>query len=304
MTTSSTVITTLTNGTLDLNGYTLTTGSFYSSNTNLRVLAFGTGKIVVTSNNSVPINFDIATNFSYTGTSNFEAYYTGAVGVRYLDIGDIAGGSEAVAMNLKVTAGTDTVYVYVHWNNVDFTGFSGTLGNLGSKILYGSLTLSSGMFLEQAALQTITFAATSGPKTITSAGKTIDYPVTFDGIGGIWACQDALTLGSTRALTITNGTVQLKSGTTSTVNSFVTTGTNQKYLQATTPGSQATISDASGINTVSYLTIQDIAATGGATWNAYYTDNNINAGNNTGWDFFAQLSRYIYTRRKNKVISI
>jgi hypothetical protein len=132
----------------------------------------------------------------------------------------------------------------------------------------------------------------------------MDFPITFNGVGGIWACQDALTLGSTRALTMTNGTLQLKSGTTSTVGSFVTTGTTQKFLQSTTPGTQATISDASGTNTVSYLTIQDIAATGGATWNAYSTDNNINAGNNTGWDFFAQLSRYIYTRRKNKVISI
>jgi len=284
MTVGSTVITTLTNGTLDLNGYTLTTGSFYSSNTNLRVLAFGTGKIVVTSNNSAPINFDTATNFSYTGTSNFEAYYTGAVGVRYFDIGDIAGGSEAVAMNLKVTAGTDTVYIYIHWNNVDFTGFSGTLGNLGSKILYGSLTLSSGMFLEQAALQTITFAATSGPKTITSAGNTIDYPVTFDGVGGTWAMQDAFTLGSTRTLTFTNGTVQLKSGTTSTVNSFVTTGTNQKYLQATTPGTQATISQASGTDSVTYLHITDSSATGGAVWDATSTTN-TNGGNNTGWLF-------------------
>jgi len=277
-------ICTLTAGALDLNGYTLTTGSFYSSNTNLRVLAFGTGKIVVTSNNSAPINFDIATNFSYTGTSNFEAYYTGGFGVRYLDIGDIAGGSEAVAMNLKITAGTDTVYVYVHWNNVDFTGFSGTLGNLGSKILYGSLTLSSGMFLEQAALQTITFAATSGPKTITSAGNTIDYPVTFDGVGGTWAMQDAFTLGSTRTLTFTNGTVQLKSGTTSTVNSFVTTGTNQKYLQATTPGTQATISQASGTDSVTYLHITDSSATGGAVWDATSTTN-TNGGNNTGWLF-------------------
>jgi len=305
MTIDSTVITTLTNGTLNLNGYTLTTGSFYSDNSNIRVLAFGTGKIVVTSNNSAPFNVDNALNFSYTGTSNIEAYYTGAVGVRYLVIGNTTGGSEAVAMNLKVTVGTDTVYIYKYWNNVDFTGFAGVYGYLGFKIFYGSLTLVSGMYVEPPLTgETITFAATSGPKTITSAGNTIDYPVTFDGVGGTWAMQDAFTLGSTRTLTFTNGTVQLKSGTTSTVGSFVTTGTNQKFLQSTTPGSQATLSAASGINTVSYLTIQDIAATGGATWNAYSTDNNINAGNNTGWDFFAQLSRYIYTRRKNKVISI
>jgi len=284
MTLSSTVFTVLANGTLDLNGYTLTTGFFNSNYANVRVLAFGTGKLVVTGNNNVPINIDTATNFSYTGTSNIEAYYTGSVGVRYFDIGDIAGGSGAVAMNLKITAGTDTVYVYTHWNNVDFTGFSGTFGNAGYKIFYGSLTLTSGMYVEPAGVQTFTFAATSGPKTITSAGNTIDYPVTFDGIGGIWACQDALTLGSTRALTITNGTVQLKSGTTSTVGSFVTSGTNQKYLSSTTAGTQATLSQASGTNSVSYLTIQDSNATGGATFYAI-DPTNVDAGNNTGWIF-------------------
>jgi hypothetical protein len=97
--------------------------------------------------------------------------------------------------------------------------------------------------------------------------------------------QDAFTLGATQPLTFTNGTVQLKSGTTSTVGSFVTTGTNQKYLQATTPGTQAIISDASGTNSVSYLTIQDSYATGGAAWDAN-ASTNVNAGNNFGW-FFA-----------------
>jgi hypothetical protein len=96
--------------------------------------------------------------------------------------------------------------------------------------------------------------------------------------------QDALTLGSTQSLTMTDGTLKLKSGTTSTVGSFATSGTNQKFLQSTTPGTQATLSQASGTNSVSYLTIQDSNATGGAIFDA--TDaTNVNAGNNLGWDF-------------------
>jgi hypothetical protein len=55
-----------------------------------------------------------------------------------------------------------------------------------------------------------------------------------------------------------------------------------KYLQSTTPGTQATISDASGTNSVTYLTIRDSYAIGGATWDAR-TNTNVNAGNNTGW---------------------
>jgi len=285
VTTAATQTVTLTNGTLNLVSYTLTTGFFSSSNSNVRVLAFGTGKIVVTGNNGSVVNLDTATNFSFTGTSNIEGTYSGSVGTRTFVIGNTAGGSQAVALNLKVTAGTDIVNIYLHWNDLDFTGFSGTYGNPGNKIFYGSLTLSSGMTVQAATAQTITFAATSGPKTITSATKTIDYPVTFNGIGGIWACQDALTLGSTRALTFINGTLQLKAGTTSTVGSFVTTGTTLKYLQSTTPGTQATISDASGTDTVTYLSIQDSNATGGAAWDANDATN-VDAGNNTGW-FFA-----------------
>jgi hypothetical protein len=127
-------------------------------------------------------------------------------------------------------------------------------------------------------------------------------PLTFNGIGGTFAFQDALTQGSTRAFTITNGTVQLKNGVTSTVGAFATSSTNQKFLQSTLAGSQATLSQASGTVNASNLTIQDINATGGATWQAFTTNNNVDAGNNLGWDFSTQIGRYIYTRRKNKRI--
>jgi hypothetical protein len=130
----------------------------------------------------------------------------------------------------------------------------------------------------------ITTFATTTSQNITTNAQTLDFPVTFNGIGGTFTCQDALTLGSTQALTMVNGTVKLKSGTTNTVGSIATSGTNQKFLSATTPGTQATLSDASGTNSVSYLTIQDSNATGGAIFNA--TDaTNVNAGNNLGWDF-------------------
>ena len=129
------------------------------------------------------------------------------------------------------------------------------------------------------------FLATSGTKTITSASQTMDFPITFNGVGGTWAMQDALTLGSTQALTMTNGTLQLKSGTTNTVGSFATSGATQKFLQATTNGSQATLSQASGTVNATYLTIKDSAATGGAVFNAFTSNANVNSGNNTGWKF-------------------
>jgi hypothetical protein len=464
----------LTAGEFDINGFDLTAVAFSSNNTNTRAIAFGTGKIIVTGNAITAVNIDTATNFSYTGSGNIEGTYSGSVGTRTFVIGNSAGGSQAVALNLKVTAGTDTVNIYLHWNDLDFTGFSGTYGNPGNKIFYGNLTFSSGMTLQAAAAQsmtfnrtgtqtitsgtqtftnlilyseqfdniawaknnvtvtpnaivapdstttadlvldtatagvehyitaptlatttnqpyvqsvyvkastapsflfmvvsvgassatsTITFTQTAGvyapattanglitsatatsvgngwyrcsviytlngtvtahqmrlypylgglytgtgigtyfwgaqaqigatlttyiPTTATTASITgdriIDYPVTFSN-SGTTNCLDALTLGSTRALTFTGGTLNLAASTTSTVGSFVTTGTSPKFLGSTTPGTQATISDASGTNTVSCLTIQDSNATGGAVWDAL-SITNIDAGDNTGWLF-------------------
>jgi hypothetical protein len=131
----------------------------------------------------------------------------------------------------------------------------------------------------------IVFAATSGTKQITTALKTFDCAITFNGVGGTFAFQDALTQGSTRAFTITNGTVQLKNGVTSIVGSFVANNSSVKFLQSTTIGSQATLSQASGTVNVVDLTIRDINAVGGASWNAYTDFENTDAGNNDGWDF-------------------
>jgi hypothetical protein len=146
------------------------------------------------------------------------------------------------------------------------------------------------------------FRATSGTQSVTTNGCTLDFPLIVNAPGATVAFQDALTQGSTRAFTVTDGTVLLKNGVTSTVGAFATSGTNQKFLQSTLAGSQATLSQAGGTVNANNLTIKDINATGGATWNAYTTNNNVDAGNNLGWDFSFQIGRCIYTRRKNKRI--
>jgi hypothetical protein len=186
-------------------------------------------------------------------------------------------------MSISISAGTDSVLVAGAYRSLNFTGFSGTIVN-DTRTLYGSLTISSGATVGAGTAVT-TFAATSGTQTITTNGQTIDLPLTFSGVGGTFAFQDALTQGSTRAFTITAGTVQLKNGVTSTVGSFVANNSSVKFLQSTTPGSQATLSQASGTVNVVDLTIRDINAVGGASWNAYTDFENTDAGNNDGWNF-------------------
>jgi hypothetical protein len=288
LTMGSTRTFTLTAGTLDLSSgnRTLSAGLFSSSNSNTRSIAFGTGKIELTSNNATIFTTATGTGLSYTGTSRIEASYSGSTGTRTFQPSSTGTSTEAQALSIYITAGTDTVTFTTTNRRVDvldFTGFSGTFTN-SAQTVHGSYTISSGMTVGSGTSVT-TFASTSGTKTIATNGKTLDFPLTFNGIGGTFAFQDALTQGSTRAFTITNGTVQLKNGVTSTVGAFTTSGTNQKFLQSTTPGSQATLSQASGTVDASYLTIQDINATGGATWNAFVDQFNVDAGNNDGWDF-------------------
>lgn len=396
------VTVTLTNGTVDLNGFIMYARQFNSSNSNTRSVAFGTGKISLYGNSLNAWAVQTATNFSYTGTPTVEGIYTGATGTRNFLHGSSGGATEANTPDFYILNGTDTVSFAVA-RNLDFTGFAGTLTPAGNTI-YGNLTYSTGMTVGSST-SALTFGSTSAtPRTITLNGKTIDQPVTFNGVGGTWKFIDTFTLGSTRTLTLTNGTLDgngqnasigsfalaagtktltlgsgiwsvagnwdantnvtgltvsastgtinmtsasaktfagggkvwptlnqggvgaltiqqsntfanitntvqpatltLTAGTTQTVTSFGVSGTagNLITLNSSSAGSQATLSDSSGANSVSFVSIKDIAATGGATWNAFVTSGNVDDGNNTGWDFLVQTGRYMYNVRKAKRI--
>jgi hypothetical protein len=293
---------TFTKGALDLDGFTLSASGAASSGTGIRSIAFGTGKVRLTGSGFTVWNFANLTNFSYTGTPTVELSANAASGNRTLNNGFQGGASEANAVSFYITAGTDTINANnpLYAKTTDFTGFSGTRLNF-AHWLYGDLVLSSTMSLNAGTVQT-RFLATSGAQNVTTNGKTLDFPLIVDAPSATVAFQDALTLGATRSFTLINGTVKLKDGATTTVGSFVTSSTNQKFLQSTVAGSQATLSQAGGTVNANNLTIKDINATGGATWNAYTTNNNVDAGNNLGWDFSLQIGRCIYTRRKNKRI--
>ena len=282
LTMGSTRAFTLTNGSVDLNNFTLNAGIFSSSNSNARSIAFGTGNITVTGNNITVFSMSTVTNFTYTGTPTVNATYSGATGTRSFRFGSGATGINV--LNINISAGSDAVNANsVQVKNINFTGFAGTLQN-GPLSFYGNLTFSSGMSLD-AGSGTLRSVGTVGTQQITTAGKTLDFPIIVNAPEAIVAFQDALTQGSTRAFSIDAGTVQLKNGVTSTVGAFATSGTNQKFLRSTLAGSQATISQASGTVTVSDLTIQDSNAVGGASWTAYADYENVDAGNNDGWNF-------------------
>jgi hypothetical protein len=276
---------TLTSGTITLGTNTLTCGVFSSSNSNARTVAFGTGKIILSGNARTVLVLTTATNLSVTGTRLFEASYSGATGTRTFAAPSTgSGGAESNSTSVSVTAGTDIVTLTSArtFYSLDTTGFSGTL-NVNTQTYYGNLTIAAAVTLGTAT--GFTFAATSGTQTVTTNGKTLDGLITINAPSATVSFSDSLTQGSTRSFTFLAGTLKLKAGATSTVGVFSTSGATQKFLQSTTAGSQATLSQASGTVSVSNLTIQDINAVGGAAWNAYVDFQNIDAGNVDGWNF-------------------
>lgn len=288
-TTTGTV--TLTYGTLDLTNagagnYTLTCNTFNSNNSNTRAITFGTGNITVTGNNATIWNTTTQTGFSYTGTPTVNSTYSGSVGTRTIRTATIANGaSETNAISLNVSAGSDILSIAFTFKNIDFTGFSGTLANNPTKNIFGYLTISSGMTLEAGTLK-ILFLGTSGPYQITTNGKTLDFPISFSGLGGTWNFQDALTMGATNGtFTALAGTINFKAGTTNTVKTATLTGAvgQPVVIGSTTAGTQATIKalDLTKVDG-SYLTIKDSYA---FPMNIWYAGNSTNNGNNTNWFF-------------------
>jgi hypothetical protein len=210
MTMGATRTLTLTNGTLNLNNQTLTTGFFSSSNANTRVLAFGsTGILKLNAAGGTLWTTATNTNFSYTGTSNVTIDNSGAVATT-LTPGTL---TEAQALNFNIISGTYalTVTNTASFKNLNFvntgtTGFAGTLNSHTADIsLYGNLTLSSGMTVASSTLGFL-FAATSGTQLITSNTKTIDHPLAMTGAGGTTKLADALAMGTTRTFNFNNGT--------------------------------------------------------------------------------------------------
>jgi hypothetical protein len=199
----------LTAGTVDLNNQSWTTLNFESNNTNVRAVNFGTqGMTLVGVNQGVYIVPNL-TNMTYSGTRRVTLTTAATAGTRSIQNGSSVGGTEANSISVRVTAGTDAISLLntptSALNDVDFTGFTGSLSS-GQRVIYGNLTLGAGMTVAANTAVTI-FGSTSGTKTIITNGVAFDGSVTFDGVGGSWSFGDNFTQGSTRVTTLTNGTV-------------------------------------------------------------------------------------------------
>ena len=136
--------------------------------------------------------------------------------------------TEANSISFNITAGTGTFNITASnaVKNLDFTGFTGGLA-LATRTIYGNLTLVSGMTLGSGT-SVQTFAATSGTQEITSAGLTQGYPITFAGTA-TYRLVDSLTMGATRTMTLTSGTLDLNNNTLTT-NAVASSNSNTRSI--------------------------------------------------------------------------
>ncbi len=274
LTVVTTGVATLVRGTIDLNGFTLSAGSFSASTTNARSIVFGSANIALSSAvaGTTVLSMSTATNFTYTGTGGFTRNMAAAATMVF----GTTGGSVSNAPNLAVNAGVNglTITANSWFKNFNFTGTTGSITSTNVNIA-GDITIPLAVNVGPCS---ITFRASG---TATTNIKSFAN-ITLNAPGGVITCADGLSANT--ALTLVDGTLKLKDGATSDFGSIVTTGTTLKYLASSTPGVQATITDPTGTNTVTYLSIQDSNATGGAVFDATNATN-VNAGNNTGWLF-------------------
>jgi hypothetical protein len=134
-----------------------------------------------------------------------------------------------------------------------------------------------------ASIGTINMASGSA-KTFQGGAKT--WPTLNQGGAGALTIQQANTFANITN-TVQPATITFPASTTTTVDAFSVSGTsgNLITINSSSAGTRATLSDASGVNNVSFCSIKDINATGGASWNAFYSNGNVDAGNNLNWIF-------------------
>jgi len=228
---AASVTVTLTNGTLDLNSYTMTIfGIFSSLNSNTRrIQTTGSGGKIVLSLNTAATVWNTATTTNMTTDGNILVQLTGGgANIKTISAGALSL-ANSISFQLSNTAGTVTFTASNTVRNLTIDNNSFTVSNIALTI-YGNLIIGGTSPTLTAGANVCTFAATSGTKTITTNGETLVFPITFDGVGGTWSLQDALTMDSSRVITLTNGTFNLNNYTCTAAGGFAVSGSGSKVL--------------------------------------------------------------------------
>lgn len=280
--------------------------------------SLGVGAKIIYGNLTLGAGMTVTANAPITrfgSTSGTKTITSNGVAFNGIIAFDGVGGTWTFSDSFNQTTGQTTTLTN---GTLDGNGRNVKLGSFALGVGTKTLTLGSGTWTAAGSgvvwsantnAANLTVSASTGTISMTSAsaktfaGGAFTWPTLNQGGAGALTIQQANTFANITN-TVQPATITFPASTTTTVGAFSASGTSGNLItvNSSSAGTQATLSDASGVNNVSFCSIKDINATGGATWNAFTTSGNVDAGNNLGWDFIQQIGRYIYTRRKNKRI--
>jgi hypothetical protein len=225
--------TTLTSGTLDLNGFNLSTGTFVSTGTGTRSVAFGNNFIFTTASSTGLTNVDMtnATNFSASGAGGLSAAMSRT---RTFTCGTT--GAPTVAPNLFLTSGASipTFTTGGYFGKLDFTG---------STCIPATTSLNlTGLVLASGGTYTGLTATMVGSGTINGNGKTIPA-LTVNHASLPSTTTFAGNLTTSTSTTLAQGTIDL-AGNTLTPTSFLSTGPTTRSITNSTGTGVISVSSA------------------------------------------------------------
>jgi len=198
---------TFTAGTLTLSNYTLTATTFAATGATTRTLAYGTGNITCTGSGTA---FTQATPGTITITGTPVVNITNAGTTATTVSTGIMTEANATSFNFSGGAYSLTFLQTASYTakNVSFaSGWAGTWAATSTATIYGNLTLSSAMTLTVSASVMTFGGAIASTKTISPAGKNIDFPMTFNSVGSTYQFTSGMIIGATaaKAVIFTNG---------------------------------------------------------------------------------------------------
>ena len=211
-------------GTVTINSNFASVGAVYMTGFT-GTLYFPSGNFITISGGTTPM-YTGATTFSVAGTPTIILSYTGANSKQV-----IAGAvTEANSISFTISGGTGSCQVTGSVKNLTFGSFSGALVS-SARTIYGNLSLNSGMTASSGTAVT-TFAATSGTQTINSNGVNLPVPITFSG-SATYKLLNNLSVGTTsssRAITLTRGTLDLNNFTLTHYGIFTSNNTSTRSI--------------------------------------------------------------------------
>ena len=229
-------------------------------------------------------------------------------GLLFKGTGNITTNGKTVTSYISITTGATS---YTLQDNLIVSGNSGLFHRVGTFNTNNKTINAKRFYCDGAANRTLTLGSSiitcSGNITFTTTGLTMTANTstiimtgntkTFAGGGVTFNNVEfqgtPITVNGSNTfsdLKLTAGkTVNFTAETTQTVTTLSGAGAagNLITIQSVTAGTAFTISKASGTVNVVYWSIKDSTATGGAVFNAFLSNGNVNVSGNTGWNFTA-----------------